>query len=39
VAWDDPDIGVTWPLPSGGPVLSAKDRLWPRLKDVQDLFD
>jgi len=38
VAWDDPDIGVTWPLPSGGLLLSDKDRRWPRLKDARDLF-
>jgi len=32
VAWDDPDIGIDWPL---DPVsLSAKDRIAPRLKDI-----
>ncbi len=25
--WDDPAVGVAWPLPAGGPLLSAKDRL------------
>lgn len=25
--WDDPTVGVAWPLPAGGPQLSAKDRL------------
>jgi dTDP-4-dehydrorhamnose 3,5-epimerase len=39
VAWDDPDIGVVWPLPPGGAMLSEKDRRWPRLKDAQGLFD
>ena len=38
VAWDDPDIGVAWPLPSEGPTLSDKDRRWPRLKDAPELF-
>jgi dTDP-4-dehydrorhamnose 3,5-epimerase len=38
LAWDDPDIGVDWPLPPSGAMLSDKDRRWPRLKDAQDLF-
>ena len=38
IAWDDPDIGIEWPLPPGGPVLSDKDKRWPRLKDAPDLF-
>ena len=29
VAWDDPDIGIDWPI--GSPVLSAKDAAAPRL--------
>jgi dTDP-4-dehydrorhamnose 3,5-epimerase len=39
VAWDDPDIGVAWPLPLGGAMLSDKDKRWPRLKDAEELFD
>jgi len=38
VAWDDPDIGIKWPLPDGGPTLSDKDKKWPRLKAAPDLF-
>lgn len=38
VAWDDPDIDVAWPLPLGGPLLSDKDKRWPRFKDTRDLF-
>jgi dTDP-4-dehydrorhamnose 3,5-epimerase len=34
VAWDDPDIGIAWPIES--PILSEKDRSAPRLKDVED---
>lgn len=34
VAWDDPDIGVAWPLAGATPVLSAKDRTLPKLADI-----
>ena len=39
VAWDDPDIGVAWPLSEAGPTLSDKDRRWPRLHEAQELFE
>ena len=32
VAWNDPDIGITWPIDA--PQLSAKDADNPRLKDI-----
>ena len=38
LAWDDPEVGIKWPLPWGGPVLSDKDGRWPRLKEAQELF-
>ncbi|WP_425992849.1 dTDP-4-dehydrorhamnose 3,5-epimerase [Brevundimonas sp. TWP2-3-2] len=31
VIWNDPDIGIHWPLPADGAVLSDKDRQLPRL--------
>ena len=34
VRWDDPRIGVAWPL-EGTPVLSAKDQVQPLLKDAE----
>lgn len=30
VAWDDPGLGIVWPL-TGEPIVSAKDCRWPRL--------
>lgn len=33
VRWDDPDIGIEWPL-NGAPALSARDRDAPLLRDV-----
>lgn len=32
IAWDDPDIGIEWPLPD--PLLSERDKKAPRLADV-----
>jgi dTDP-4-dehydrorhamnose 3,5-epimerase len=32
IAWDDPDVGITWPLDD--PSLSDKDRSFGRLRDV-----
>jgi len=31
IAWDDPDIGITWPV--GTPVLSGRDKMHPLLRD------
>ena len=35
--WNDPDLAIPWPL-EGEPVLSDKDRLLPRLKDLGPAF-
>lgn len=34
VAWDDPDIGVEWPI--GDPLISDRDRQAPRLVEIAD---
>ncbi len=34
VAWDDPDIGVEWPIDE--PLLSERDKAAPKLADVRD---
>jgi dTDP-4-dehydrorhamnose 3,5-epimerase len=31
--WNDPDLGIAWPV-SGEAVLSEKDKVLPRLKDM-----
>ncbi len=36
IRWDDPDIGVQWPL--GDPVLSEKDGALPLLREIQSPF-
>lgn len=37
IRWDDPDIGIDWPL-QNSPILSSKDQLGVSLKQAQ-LFD
>jgi dTDP-4-dehydrorhamnose 3,5-epimerase len=34
IAWDDPDVGVEWPLDE--PLLSERDRSAPRLAEIRD---
>jgi dTDP-4-dehydrorhamnose 3,5-epimerase len=40
VAWNDPDIGIAWDVPTGGPIVSDRDRQAPRLRQLtsSDLF-
>ena len=33
-AWDDPDVGVEWPLPRGALVVSERDAAAPRLAEI-----
>lgn len=39
LAWDDPDLGIDWRIPAAEIVLSKKDKVHPRLKDADGLFD
>lgn len=34
IRWDDPDLGIPWPVTPAEAVLSAKDRVLPRLRDI-----
>jgi dTDP-4-dehydrorhamnose 3,5-epimerase len=38
VAWDDPDLGIAWPIAPDAAVLSERDRRNPRLKDLPPVF-
>lgn len=39
LAWDDPDLGIDWKIPSDRVLLSEKDKHHPRLKEVEWLFN
>ena len=39
IMWDDPDIGIEWPLPIEAVELSAKDRNHPYMNDFQTPFE
>lgn len=34
VLWNDPDLAIDWHLPAGGAILSDKDQVLPRLRDM-----
>jgi dTDP-4-dehydrorhamnose 3,5-epimerase len=38
LAWDDPEIGIAWPIDGEKAVLVSKDRLHPRLSELSDVF-
>ncbi|WP_428536710.1 dTDP-4-dehydrorhamnose 3,5-epimerase [Rhodopila sp.] len=38
VIWNDPDIGIDWPVAADSVILSDKDKILPRLRDLPALF-
>ncbi|MFC5373001.1 dTDP-4-dehydrorhamnose 3,5-epimerase [Brevundimonas faecalis] len=39
IAWNDPTIGIDWPLPASGAILSDKDRILPTLAEFDSPFE
>lgn len=37
--WDDPEVGIEWPVSRQDAVLSDKDRGWPRFSELREFFD
>ncbi|MFT3729148.1 MAG: dTDP-4-dehydrorhamnose 3,5-epimerase [Terricaulis sp.] len=38
VIWDDPDLGIAWPVPAAVATLSPRDLAWPRFRDLVSPF-
>jgi dTDP-4-dehydrorhamnose 3,5-epimerase len=38
LAWDDPALGIDWPVAAGAAILSERDRAWPALRDLSRVF-
>lgn len=38
IAFDDPDIGIQWPMPTTHLIMSEKDTKHPQLKDAENNF-
>ncbi|HEX8233003.1 MAG TPA: dTDP-4-dehydrorhamnose 3,5-epimerase [Caulobacteraceae bacterium] len=37
LAFDDPEIGIGWPIPPAEIITNARDRAWPRLHELKPL--
>jgi len=37
VLWNDPDLGIAWPVSEADATLAPRDRDWPRLRDLEPL--
>jgi dTDP-4-dehydrorhamnose 3,5-epimerase len=39
LAWDDPALAIPWPVAAGAAEVSEKDRRWPALSGLADMFE
>ena len=39
ILWNDPDIGIDWPVPEAEMLLSPKDRVLPSFSDFETPFE
>lgn len=38
ILWNDPELGIDWPMKVETAILSEKDRHWPRLRELPEVF-
>lgn len=38
IFWNDPELGIDWPVETDAAILSDKDRNWPRLEALPKIF-
>lgn len=38
VLWNDPDLGIAWPVSVEAAIVNERDRRWPRLRDFTSPF-
>lgn len=38
VLWNDPELGIAWPVDAAAATLSERDRRWPRFRDLASPF-
>lgn len=38
IRWDDPALGIDWPIPPAEMIVNDRDRTWPRLADAPRHF-
>lgn len=38
IIWNDPDLGINWPIKDGEALLSAKDAILPLFKNIESVF-
>lgn len=39
LAWNDPEVGIAWPIANSEPILSAKDTTLPNLTDLAPMLE
>lgn len=38
ILWNDPDLGIDWPVREEQAIVADKDKKWPRLRELTNIF-